>query len=353
MPFQPRALIVDHEEPARELLSNRLRLEGYRCETADSARKALHRLSVSSYDLVIADMGTPVADGMDLLRKARTLHPDTAVVMVTGMNDTSNAIEALKLGANDYILKPFNLDAVVINLRSTLQKHTLVLENKRYQAMLEQMVELRTQALNHALHRLQETYEMTLEVLVTALDVREHETHSHSQRVREYTSRLAREMGVTGVQLDAIGRGALLHDIGKIGISDAILLKPARLTSEEWVEMRKHPQIGYEMLRNIRFLEDAAEIVLTHQERFDGTGYPHGRKKKEIPLGSRIFAVVDTLDCMTSDRPYRRAQPYSKAREEIQRCSGEQFDPDVVEAFLRISEDEWRTIRELVRKRKA
>lgn len=193
---------------------------------------------------------------------------------------------------------------------------------------------------------LRESYETTLFALVAALDAREHEVQAHSQRVSMYTVTLAREIGIEGEELDDIRRGALLHDIGKIGISDSILLKPGKLTEEEWKEMKKHPYIGYKILEGIKFLEGAAEIVYAHHERFDGTGYPRGLKGEEIPIGARLFAVSDILDAMTSDRPYRKALPFDAARDEIVRCSGTQFDPEVVGVFLKIPKDRWLTIKE-------
>ncbi len=189
--------------------------------------------------------------------------------------------------------------------------------------------------------QLKEAYDATLLALVTALDAREHEVQAHSQRVCEYTVMLARGMGIGGKDLEDIRMGALLHDIGKIGISDSILLKPGKLTEEEWEEMKKHPYIGYRILEDIEFLKGAVQIVYAHHERFDGRGYPRGLKGKEIPVGARLFAVADTLDAMTSDRPYRKAMPFETAREEIIRCSGTQFDPDVVEIFLGIPRVVW------------
>ncbi len=186
--------------------------------------------------------------------------------------------------------------------------------------------------------RLQETYAGTLEALVAALDARDRETRGHSVRVSRLTMLLACELGVQeGTQewLD-MERGSLLHDIGKIGVADAILRKPGKLADEEWVEMRRHARIGYEMLKDIPFLAGAAEIVACHHERWDGKGYPRGLAGEQIPLGARIFALADAFDAMATDRPYRRARSYEECKAEIVRCAGTQFDPRVVEAFLRV-----------------
>src|SRR5207249_9956311 len=192
--------------------------------------------------------------------------------------------------------------------------------------------------------KLQFSYEDTLKALAAALDTRDTETLGHSSRVSEYTIAIAQRMGVQEPVLTDIRRGALLHDVGKIGIPDAVLRKPGKLSPEEWVEMKRHPEIGHRILSGISFLERSLPIVISHQERFDGSGYPQGLRGEEIPLGARIFAVVDTLDAMTSDRPYRRALSYETARQEIIRNSGIQFDPSVVEVFLSIPPDDWKAV---------
>ena len=196
-----------------------------------------------------------------------------------------------------------------------------------------------------ALDALQSTYDETLKALSSALDLRDNETEGHAQRVTRITARIAQEMGYTDDVLIEIVRGALLHDMGKIGIPDGILLKPDKLTDEEWTIMRTHAELGYQMIRNIRFLAGSAPIVRHHHERYDGRGYPAGLVGEDIPIGARIFAVADTFDAMTSDRPYRKALTYEASRDEILRCSGSQFDPKVVDAFCRIEADVWVAMR--------
>jgi HD-GYP domain-containing protein (c-di-GMP phosphodiesterase class II) len=192
---------------------------------------------------------------------------------------------------------------------------------------------LRSVSLREAYRRLEGAYRGTMEALVAALDARECETHRHSERVAKYARFLAENMGVKGGELEDIYRGALLHDIGKIGVPDAILLKPASLTEEEWTIMKKHPEIGERILLGVAFLKPAAELVLSHEERFDGAGYPRRLRGEEIPLGARIFAVMDALDAMAFDRPYRKGMPFEAAVAEIRRGAGAQFDPKVVEVF--------------------
>jgi putative nucleotidyltransferase with HDIG domain len=225
-------------------------------------------------------------------------------------------------------------------------RRKLALARNRYHQGLARRVREKTAELTDALRHTADAYNSTLSALVAALDAREHETSDHSQRVVRYTLAIAQKMGLQSEQLDQIGRGALLHDIGKIGVPDSILLKAGPLTPAEWIEMRKHPEIGHQILQSIGFLNEAAEIVLSHQERWDGGGYPRRLKGAEIPLGARIFAIADTLDAMTSDRPYRRGVGYEEARAEIARCSGSQFDPACVQAFLSLSVQELTELRD-------
>jgi HD-GYP domain-containing protein (c-di-GMP phosphodiesterase class II) len=196
-----------------------------------------------------------------------------------------------------------------------------------------------------AMRRIELTYDETLEALAAALDLRDNDTAGHSRRVTLYSLEMAKRLNFTPDQLKQLERGAYLHDIGKIGIPDSILLKPSKLTPEETAIMQTHVRIGYELMSRVAFLSFAALIVLTHQESYDGTGYPQGLTGEEIPLGARIFAIADTFDAILSDRPYRRGRPYSVARAEIERESGRQFDPNVVAVFLKIPEENWAQIR--------
>jgi putative nucleotidyltransferase with HDIG domain len=212
-------------------------------------------------------------------------------------------------------------------------------DRARYHRELEERVRQKTRDLAAALDSVADAYSTTLSALVAALDAREQETGDHSQRVVRFTLAIAERLGVESPELEEVARGALLHDIGKIGVADSILLKPGPLTPAEWTEMRKHPDIGYQIIGNIPFLRQAAEIVLSHQERWDGAGYPRRLAGEAIPRGARIFAVADTLDAIVTDRPYRKGRSFEEARAEIERCSGTQFDPRVVRAFLSIEPD--------------
>jgi response regulator RpfG family c-di-GMP phosphodiesterase len=343
-----KILIVDDEDNIRSLLLRHLEEEGSECVACPTALDALSQMKQQQFSLVISDIMMPGMSGMEFLRLAKKEDPETAFIMITGLMDINTAVDSLRIGACDFITKPFELPAIKRAVDRALERRRLLIENRRYREELEQKVRRRTHDLNEALHDVEESYKITLEALVTALDAREHETQAHSQRVREYTLTLAQQLGLKHDDLIQTGRGALLHDVGKIGVRDSILLKPGKLNEEEWVEMRKHPQIGYNILQSIEFLAPAAEIVLCHQERWDGRGYPNGLAGRDIPLGARIFAVVDAMDAMTSDRPYRKALSFEAALDEIRSCSGTQFDPNVTESFLRMPMASWIAIHDAV-----
>ena len=334
---QSTILVVDDDPSVRHVISSVLREEGYTVRAAASAEQALELLRASGdVPTVLSDLKMPGHDGIWLLDQILQRHPHAAVVMLTGYGDTENAVECLKRGAADYLLKPPRITDLVRAIERAQSRRKLAIARNRYHEGLAHRVREKTLEITEALRRTADAYTSTLSALVAALDAREHETSDHSQRVVRYTMAIARRMGIAGEQVDRIARGALLHDIGKIGVPDSILLKAGPLTPSEWIEMRKHPEIGHQILQSIAFLASAADIVLAHQERWDGGGYPRGLSGTQIPLGARIFAIADTLDAMTSDRPYRRGVSYDEARAEIARCSGTQFDPVCVDAFLAV-----------------
>jgi len=345
-----QVLVVDDDPSIPMMLCQKLSSEGFACESCSGGQEALALLRAKSFDIVISDMQMPGMTGMELLDIVHKEFPRAAFLMVTGVDDVRVGIRAMKQGGADYVVKPFQLDAIVASVERALEKKRLELEVENYRLNLEQMVEQRTKQLRAAMKRVENTYDETLQALGSALDLRDTETEGHSRRVSRYSVELARAYGCSNDQLKQIARGSYLHDIGKIGTPDAILLKPGKLTADERVTMETHARIGYELVSRIGFLAGAAEIVLTHQERYDGTGYPQGLMGDEIPIGARIFAVADTLDAMTSDRPYRRALSFSVARAEITSESDHQFDPKVVEVFLTIPEEDWENMRQEVAK---
>jgi putative nucleotidyltransferase with HDIG domain len=344
-----KILIVDDEEAIREVVSTLLQSQGYASTVCQNGKVALEAFGRDTFDLVLSDIVMPEMDGLKLLAELRSQDPDVPVIMVTAMHDISIALEAIRAGAYDYILKPFEKDQLHLSVRRALEHRALVLENRTYQSELEHLVDERTQQLQIALQDLEQSYDYTLEALGGALDAKDAETEGHCQRVTEFTITMANAMGVDKALLRQIARGAFLHDIGKMGIPDHILRKPGPLTQAETEIMRRHCEIGYSVLERIPFLKEAAEIVLSHQERFDGSGYPRHLKAEQIPIGARIFAVADTLDAMISDRPYRKALPISAARDEIQKFSGKQFDPRVVQVFMSIPDRVWLDIHAKIR----
>jgi response regulator RpfG family c-di-GMP phosphodiesterase len=333
-------LVVDDDDAVRQAIAHLLREEGYQCAQAPGAEPALDVLRANDFPLVISDMRMPGHDGMWLLERVREEHPDTSVIMLTAFGDTEAAVDCLKKGAVDYLLKPPRVTNLVRAVERALSRRRLELARQRYQRNLEQRVREKTAELSAALREIETAYSNTLYALVAALDAREHETSDHSQRVVRYTLAVAKRLGLPEAEIPDLSRGALLHDIGKIGVPDAILLKPGKLTEEEWVEMRKHPQTGFQILQPIPFLSAPAQIVLSHQERIDGRGYPRGLTGDAIPVGARIFAIADTFDAITSNRPYRRGATVEAARAEIERCAGAQFDRACADAFLSFSLEE-------------
>jgi len=343
-----RVLLVDDEQAVWQLLGEKLGRSGFEWHGCSSGEEALSQLEHAHFDAIVSDLKMPGMMGSELLNEAQKLYPHIAFLMATGESDTGVAVQAMKQGADDYLVKPFQLDAAVESVRRAIKKRSMERELAMYRQHLEEMVEQRTRQLQIAMNRIERAYDDTLEALGAALDLRDTETAGHSRRVSLYCLEIARAMGCTSEQLKTIARGAYLHDIGKIGIPDSILLKQGKLTPEEMTIMQTHVRIGYELLSRIPFLATAADIVLAHQERYDGAGYPQGLMGEEITLGARIFAIADTLDAMTSDRPYRQALPFQTAREEVIRESGKQFDPDVARVFLSLPEQTWENIRRQV-----
>jgi len=332
----PRVLIVDDDPMIRDILSQALGRR-FPVRPARDGQEALARLQENGFDLVLADIHMPVMGGIELLEHIMSESPDTAVIMITAVDDLETALQTVKLGAYDYVTKPFSLEAVDACIDRALEKRRLILENRAYQHNLERLVRERTRELERALGRVQSTYDATIKALGAALDLRDAETEHHSLRVAEYVLKLARAAGIDDPRaLKDIEWGAYLHDIGKIGVPDSILLKPGNLSPEELAVIRTHPQLGYRMLERIDFLRGAAMVVLSHHECYDGSGYPQGLEGESIPLSARLFAVADTIDAMTSDRPYRKARGIAAVGRELSRLAGRQFDPRIVELFFGI-----------------
>ncbi|MDE3103569.1 MAG: response regulator [Acidobacteriota bacterium] len=341
-----RILVVDDDKAVHDILAAQLQLDGYQVDVANDVESALEALTQGQvFDLVLCDIIMPGTDGLSLLRRIYAEHGCTPVVMVTAVQDVNVAAEAFRAGAIDLLLKPFTRSQLQLTILRGLEHRRLSLQSVAYRQNLEEMVASRTQRLRETMQELERSYDITLEAMAVALDMRDEETEGHSKRVTAYTIQLGRELGLNSTQLRTIARGAFLHDIGKIAIPDAILLKPGRLNEEEMAVMRQHCERGFQIVSKIEFLQEARDIVLSHHERFDGKGYPRGLSGQSIPLGARLFAIADTMDAMTSDRPYRKGTSFEAARDEILKCSGGQFDPALVDLFLQIPLSLWQEIR--------
>jgi response regulator RpfG family c-di-GMP phosphodiesterase len=334
-------LIADDKKMIRELIGYSLTKAGFICHQAASAEEGLDIINSTRLDMALLDIVMPGRSGIDLLKDIKEFTPDTTVLMITALNNMGTALSCLHLGAEDYITKPFNLDRVLLTVKKAMEKRRLVQENREHQLDLEQKIREQTEVIRTVMGEISLAYEHTLAALIRALDAREKEVGSHSERVRAYACLLAEAAGMNEQGRSILARGALLHDIGKIGVSDNILMKPGKLDAAEWDAMRQHPAVGFEILAGISYFSEAAELVLSHQERYDGAGYPNGLRGEAIPISARIFALADTLDAMTSDRPYRKALSFLAVHEEVANCSGHQFDPTVVETFLAIPKRSW------------
>ena len=343
--MKERILLVENDDATRNSVAAILETAEYEC------RKATHGSEVpglfqarEEFELMLVGI-TAAQESDALLAEAKERFSDMPVVVITAMKDISIALSAIRKGAYDYLLKPIDQEDLLSVVPRALENRRLKLENRAYQTNLQELVSSRTEQLRQAVGTLERSYDITLESLGNALALKQTESEGHSKRVTAYTTAIARAMGLLADRIRVISRGAFLHDLGKLAIPDAILRKAGALDAEETAIMREHCFRGYQILRNIPFLAEAAEIVYCHHEKFDGTGYPRHLKGDEIPLGARVVAVANTLDAITSDLPYRAARPLGAAREEIRRWSGRQFDPQVAQTFLEMPEHIWNDLR--------
>ena len=351
----PAKLLLVDDEPYVLSVLHSLFSDSYHCQTASSAEEALAHLRRETYTLILSDIMMPGRSGLELLDQILQQVEDAVVIMVSGNLQIQSAIEALRRGAFDYVTKPFNLAEVELAVRRGLRHRQLLVSNRQYEKHLEELVSLRSHELrqrNHqldsSLTKLYQNYRATLRGLAAALEARDVETRGHCNRVVAFCIRLGRQLGLSNEDMVALECGALLHDIGKIGVPDAILFKPGPLTEDEWLQMRRHVEYGGEILQDIEFLQDAAKVVQQHHEKYDGSGYLLGLSGEEIYVGARIFAVADAVDAFTSDRPYRTGRSFAEALNELRRCEGQHFDPKVVGAFAEVPLQEWQEIRRLV-----
>ena len=323
-----RVLVVDDEEFLRSIVRERLEIAGYIVEEASNGNEALAMLgSRGPYNVLLTDIRMPVMDGITLLCEWGKRSPGTAGIVMSANAELDTAVQALKMGACDYITKPFNFDVLLITIENALRKKDLERQLDDYRANLEDKVKEQTDIINLM-------YVRSIDAMIKALEAKDFYTRGHSQRVTLYSMAIATELGMTGQELDDLHRASVLHDLGKIGVREAVLNNPGRLSGKEFAEIVRHPETAVRILEPIPFFLPLLPAILHHHERFDGKGYPSRLSGGNIPVASRIMAIADTFDAMTSTRAYRKALPVSAAIAEIRRCSGAQFDPDIVPAFL-------------------
>jgi putative two-component system response regulator len=323
-----RCLVVDDEPHLRRVLMRVMQADGFACDEASSGVEALASLARRPVTLVLSDLHMPEMDGIGLLREVRTRYPDVAVVMITAVADVATAVSCLGAGAMDYLTKPFHIEEVRARVRQALDKRRLVLENRGYQERLEERVAIQS-------HRLEQLFLASIQSLADALEVKDTYTHGHSVRVSQYSSVIARALGLEAEDVRQVEIGGRVHDIGKIGVRESVLNKNGPLTDEEYQHIMTHPMVGWRILSPLLSdMPKALNIVRSHHERFDGRGLPDKLAGVDIPREARIAAVADTFDAMTSARPYRPGVPLQATISELRRCAGTQFDPEVVDAFL-------------------
>lgn len=324
-----RILIVDDERQIRGVIAAIVEMEGYLYSLAEDAESALEILAQQHIDLLISDINMNAMSGVELLGIALKRFPDLAVIMVTGVDDRETAIETLHMGAYGYVTKPFQSNELIINIANSLRRRQLEIENRRHREELEILIEERTRELF-------KSREESIHILSKAAEFRDNETAKHTVRMGHYSEELARLCELPESFCLRIGNAAPLHDVGKIGISDTILLKPGKLTAEEFAIMKTHCEIGFRILSESTsdILSLGAEIALNHHEKFDGSGYPRGLACEDIPITGRIAAICDVFDALTSERVYKKAVPSDQALVIMSEGRGSHFDPRIIDHFI-------------------
>jgi putative two-component system response regulator len=329
-------LIVDDEDPIRDILAQVLGLKGHRCTLAANALEARDLLLNDAFDVVLCDIKMPGESGLTFIQHAIQEHPDTAAIMITSMNDPAMGEDAVRIGVYDYIIKPFDLNAVVISVANALRRRQLEMDNRTYRQRLEHMVAERTSELEESLEELQKALKGTIHAMARTVEMKDPYTAGHQQRVAEVAAAIARKIALSEEKISYIHLAGLVHDIGKVSIPAEILTKPGKLTALEFELIKTHSKVGYDILKTIEFPWPIAQIVLQHHERVDGSGYPSGLRGEQILMEAKILGVSDVLETMASHRPYRPALGIDRAREELVRNKGVLYEPEVVEACLEL-----------------
>ena len=333
-------LVVESDAEKRNLLLTYFK-KGVECDAVDLIDEAVDAAALHEYSAILAPLLPPQLTGLELIPKLERLSPNTVLIFTSEIESEGNTVKAYRAGAFDVVQMPMSLQKLDTAVQRAFVQYEMRSLRERYRNQIESEVALRTFELEQDLDAIERSYRMTLSAVVKALEKRELETEGHSERMITFSLRLGYELGREKEALRALELGTLLHDVGKINISDDILRKPERLDMSEWAMMKRHPLFGHEIISGIPFLEGAARIVAEHHECWDGSGYPSGLRGEEIAIGARILAVIDAFEAMISDRVYRKARSYEAAVAEIQRFAGSQFDPMVVEAFRNVPQEDW------------
>ena len=331
-----KILIVDDEEPIRGLIDQIVSREGYACVTAAGVDEALAILAKERFTLLISDINMPDKSGLDLLKAAVGIDEDMAIVMATAVDDRTVAVHTLEMGAYGYIIKPFGRNELLISIANAIRRRELEINNRKYSEELETLVQERTKKVVEAEQEVRDSREETIYRLAKAAEFRDNETAQHTIRIGVYADILAKQAACSPEFCEQVRVASLLHDVGKIGIPDAILLKPGPLTKQEFEVIKGHAEIGYRILEDSRseLLLLGAEIAYTHHEKFDGSGYPRGLAGADIPISGRITAICDVFDALTSHRVYKAAMPVAEAVEILKDGRGNHFDPELLDCFL-------------------
>ena len=342
----PAILVVDDEQPVRDFLEDALQpMADHLCIAAD-LKQAMQCMESHAHDVLLADICMPGCSGMDLLALSVQLQWDCSVILMTGHASMDQVVNGVRLRASDFLLKPFSMET----LEAAIQRAYEVLLGRRHlkieQEKLTRGLRERTEQLETIRQALRSTYHSAIETMIATLEARESETCAHSFRVRAYALHLARQIDYPTTRLPELIYSALLHDIGKIAVSDAILLKPGPLTPQEFEILKVHSVAGEKIVSRMGFLSEAPKIIRHHHERWDGRGYPDRLQGEAIPIESRLFAIADTIDAMTSTRCYRAALTFDDARKEIERCAGTQFDPALAAVAITVPEMLWKDLRQ-------
>ncbi len=327
-------LVVDDEVQATNMLARFLAKEKHRVTAAHNGAEAVDILAKTPLDLIVMDIRMPVMDGLEALKRIRKLNEDVIIIMLTAVDDVDTAMNAIRDGANDFIHKPLNLMELKRSIEVNVERKRLILENRDYQKRLEDRVAEQTQRISGLYHNLKRAYIDIIRTLSEAIEAKDPYTRGHCRRVKMYSMRMGKTLGLTKEEMETLECGTLLHDIGKIGVSEDILHKPGTLTDEEYEHVKTHSAIGGDILSEVDFLKEARKIVRHHHERFDGKGYPDGLNDRQLGDLVKIVMVADAYDAMTSERPYRKGMSREKALSILRENGGTQFDSNMVDVFI-------------------